>query len=228
MKKTFILSLCCLLIASSLIACGGDKSADDSEIITSENGSSEEPSSEDATEKDADIITATVSDGASEDSSDTSEASTGETNLSLDVKFAVLAYQHIARCQSVLVVSEVTNSSDRDYDISNGFNQELVATATQNGVPLETLRLGSDSIRDPLKAGSTMLIMDGFKTETPDDITVTWYENGVEIATKTYTTNELVQTSQDYLDGKFDTSAYDEQFLFLSKDIKKIIDDINP
>lgn len=219
MKKSIIESLCCLLIASSLfVGCGNNATeATEETVVETTEATTVEETSEEVTEEVAEDVAADTEES-------TESSSPASQNFTIDVKFAVLAYQHIARSQSILAVSEVTNNGDRDYDL--GFKKELVAKATQNGQELETLRLGSDSIRDALTPGSTMLIMDGFKAETTDDVTITWYLNGFEIATKTYTTNELIQNSQDYINGAFDTSAYDEEFLFLGDDIKKIMEDI--
>ena len=86
-------------------------------------------------------------------------------------------------------------------------------------------------MRGTIAPGQTILIMDGFKLENVDDVTVTWSEvtdhtSKTEFASRTFTTEELIKSSLDYINDEFDTSEYDEEFLFLKKDIQKIVDDL--
>ncbi len=164
----------------------------------------------------------------SETEEDTSIVSNEDANFTVEPEFALLGTDTRGTSGMVYVISKVTNNSETTYSLN--FNKgNLSCKAFVNDEELEKPHLGSMDVPGDVAPGETITVGSGFTITEVGDVTIKWYDDagdGAEIASVTYTTDELYQTSKDFVNDSFDTSEYKEEFVLLEDQVKQYLEDL--
>ena len=221
MKKQLALLLVTVFAFSMFAGCGNKaaEAAAEAEVIEAQKADEES--------EDDDVIVAESSDSASTEESD-EEVSDEESRFTIETEFAVLGKDVRGTSGMVYLISRVTNNSTSTYSL-NWNSGNIKCKAYMNDQELEKPYLGAMDVPGDVAPGETILVGTGFTVSEVGDITFKWYDevgNETEITSVTYTTDEMLQASKDFVNDSFDTTEYKDEFVLLEGEVKDFLEDI--